>query len=133
MRAVKASNTGPELRLRRGLWAAGYRYRLQGDGLPGRPDLIFPGRRLAVFVHGCFWHGHACARGARLPKSNAAYWTAKIERNRLRDGAAIAQLAALGWRAVVVWECTLKNKGCLPEALLAALSVASTGAAEPYP
>lgn len=108
MRRVKGKDTGPELRLRRLLWRAGCRYRLGGDGLPGRPDLHFPGRKLAVFVHGCFWHGHDCPRGARIPKTNTAYWTAKIARNQARDAAAVAALAALGWRSVVVWECALK-------------------------
>lgn len=108
MRRVKGVNTGPELRLRRLLWRAGRRYRLGGGGLPGRPDLHFPGPKLAVFVHGCFWHGHDCPRGARIPKTNTAYWTAKIARNQARDAAAIEALAALGWRSVVVWECALK-------------------------
>ena len=108
MRRVKAKDTAPELRLRRLLWRAGCRYRLGGGGLPGRPDLHFPSRRLAVFVHGCFWHGHDCPRGARAPKTNTAYWTAKIARNQARDAAAVAALTALGWRSVVVWECALK-------------------------
>jgi DNA mismatch endonuclease (patch repair protein) len=82
MRRVKGRDTGPELAVRRLLWAAGYRYRLQRRDLPGRPDLVLAGRRAAVFVHGCFWHGHDCARGARAPKANAEYWSDKIARNR---------------------------------------------------
>lgn len=89
------------------LHAAGYRYRLHGD-LPGRPDLVFPARRKVVFVHGCFWHGHDCPRGARTPKRNADYWTAKIARNVARDARAMAGLASLGWAAMVVWECRLR-------------------------
>lgn len=111
MRRVKSRDTAPELAVRRILRAAGVGYRLGGQGLPGRPDLVMKGRRVAVFVHGCFWHGHDCARGARKPKANAAYWSAKIERNRGRDAAARAALEAAGWRAVVVWECALKDAG----------------------
>ena len=108
MRRVKGRDTAPELAVRRILRAAGIGYRLGGAGLPGRPDLVMKGRRVAVFVHGCFWHGHDCARGARKPKANAAYWSAKIERNRARDAAARDALAARGWRVVTVWECGMK-------------------------
>ncbi len=109
MRAVKGRDTTPELAVRRILRAAGIGYRLGGRGLPGRPDLVMPGRRVAVFVHGCFWHGHDCPRGARLPKANADYWSAKIGRNRARDAAAHTALAAAGWRVVTVWECGMKT------------------------
>ena len=109
MRAVKSRDTTPELAVRRVLSAAGIGYRLGGGGLPGKPDLVMKGRRTAVFVHGCFWHGHDCPRGARRPKANAAYWTGKIERNRLRDAAARTALVAAGWRVVTVWECGLKT------------------------
>ena len=93
------------------LRAAGIGYRLGGAGLPGCPDLVMKGRRVAVFVHGCFWHGHDCARGSRKPKANAAYWTAKIDRNRARDEASRAALNAAGWRVITVWECALKAGG----------------------
>jgi DNA mismatch endonuclease (patch repair protein) len=105
MRAVKASETGPERRVRAACRALGLGYRLGGWGLPGRPDLAMPGRRYAVFVHGCFWHGHECRRGARLPKTNTAYWQAKVARNRTRDAAALQALAEIGWRSLVIWEC----------------------------
>lgn len=108
MRRIKGRDTAPELAVRRVLREAGIGYRLGGAGLPGRPDLVMKGRRVAVFVHGCFWHGHDCARGARKPKANAAYWTAKIERNRARDAAARAALEAAGWRVITVWECGMK-------------------------
>ena len=111
MRAVKGRDTTPELAVRRILRAAGIGYRLGGRGLPGRPDLVMPGRRVAVFVHGCFWHGHDCARGARKPRANADYWSAKIGRNRARDAAAAAALAEAGWRVVTVWECGMKALG----------------------
>lgn len=105
MARVRARDTAPEMLVRRMLHAVGYRYRVQARGLPGRPDLAFTRRKAAVFVHGCFWHGHDCARGAREPKTNADYWRAKIARNGVRDASVVEALAALGWRAVVVWEC----------------------------
>ena len=108
MRRVKGRDTAPEMAVRRILRAAGIGYRLGGAGLAGRPDLVMKGRRTAVFVHGCFWHGHDCPRGARKPKANAAYWTAKIERNRARDASAREALQASGWRVVTVWECGMK-------------------------
>jgi len=111
MRRVKGRDTAPELAVRRILRAAGVGYRLGGQGLAGRPDLVMKGRRVAVFVHGCFWHGHDCPRGARKPKANADYWSAKIDRNRARDVAARAALEAEGWRVVTVWECGMKAAG----------------------
>ena len=95
--------------MRRILRAAGIGYRLGGMGLPGRPDVVMKGRKVALFVHGCFWHGHDCPRGARQPKTNADYWIAKIERNRARDAAAVQALEASGWRVVVVWECEIRQ------------------------
>ena len=136
MARIRGKNTGPELKLRRLLHAAGYRYRLHAPGLPGRPDLAFSRRRAAVFVHGCFWHGHHCGRGARIPKANAAYWSAKIARNRARDAEVCARLEAAGWSAHTVWECELKA----PAAVLARLRgelgpphAASVSAASPPP
>lgn len=111
MRRVKGRDTGPELAVRRILRAAGTGYRLGGCGLPGRPDVVMKGRRAALFVHGCFWHGHDCRRGARRPKANADYWLAKVERNRARDARAVDALTALGWRVIVVWECEMKTPG----------------------
>ena len=109
MRRVRGKDTGPELKVRRLLWGVGYRYRLHAAGLPGRPDLVFAARRTALFVHGCFWHGHDCARGARAPKANAAYWSAKIGRNRARDARVQAELEVIGWRSLIVWECELRR------------------------
>jgi DNA mismatch endonuclease (patch repair protein) len=109
MRRVKGTGTSPELTVRRLIWSLGGRYRLNRADLPGKPDIVLAGRRLVVFVHGCFWHGHDCARGARVPKANRAYWTAKIGRNRARDLAARAALEAAGWRVETVWECELKD------------------------
>ena len=109
MRRVKGRDTSPELAVRKILRAAGIGYRLGGMGLPGRPDVVMPGRKVALFVHGCFWHGHDCARGSRQPKTNADYWIAKIDRNRARDAAAEKALEASGWRVVVVSECEMKQ------------------------
>ena len=109
MRLVKAAGTGPELAVRRLIWRLGGRYRLNRKDLPGKPDIVLPGRRLAIFVHGCFWHGHDCARGARVPRANRDYWVAKVARNRTRDLAAREALAAAGWRVETVWECELKD------------------------
>ena len=108
MRRVKAKDTGPELAVRKALTRLGLRYRLHRKDLPGCPDIVLPGRRLAIFVHGCFWHGHDCARGARVPKQNRDYWLAKVARNRARDTQSQAALAAAGWRVETVWECEIK-------------------------
>jgi DNA mismatch endonuclease (patch repair protein) len=105
MRAVKSRDTGPELKVRRAAHALGLRFRLRRDDLPGKPDLVLPKHGVAVFVHGCFWHGHTCPRGARTPATNAAYWKAKIARNVARDATASKALKALGWRPVTIWEC----------------------------
>ena len=113
MRRVKGRDTGPERQVRRLLWSLGARYRLHRKDLPGKPDVVLSGRRLAIFVHGCFWHGHDCARGARVPKANRDYWQAKIARNRARDAASRAALEALGWRVETVWECQLRDRATL--------------------
>ena len=108
MRRVKGRDTSPEIAVRRMLRAAGVGYRLGGAGLPGKPDIVMQGRRTVVFVHGCFWHGHDCARGSRKPRANADYWTAKLARNVARDRQVAARLTSDGWRVVTVWECGLK-------------------------
>ncbi|WP_310539190.1 DNA mismatch endonuclease Vsr [Phenylobacterium sp.] len=113
MARVKGKNTSPELKVRRALTRLGARYRLHRKDLPGSPDIVLPGRRLAIFVHGCFWHGHDCARGARVPKANRDYWVAKVDRNRARDLAARAALAVQGWRVETIWECDLKDDAAL--------------------
>lgn len=120
MRRVKSKGTSAELKVRKALTRIGLRYRLHRKDLPGSPDVAFPGRRLALFVHGCFWHGHDCRRGARPPKANAGYWSVKIERNRARDLRTRTALEAMGWRAETVWECELKDEAAL-EARLRAL------------
>ena len=108
MRAVKSANTTPELRVRSAAHRMGLRFRLHRKNLPGKPDLVFVSRRIALFVHGCFWHGHDCARGARVPKTNRAYWKAKIARNVGRDARTAEALKVAGWRQAVIWECEIK-------------------------
>jgi DNA mismatch endonuclease (patch repair protein) len=109
MRQVKGRNTAPEMVVRKALTRLGARYRLHRKDLPGSPDIVMPGRRLAIFVHGCFWHGHDCARGARVPQQNRDYWIAKVARNVARDARNAEALATRGWRVEVIWACELKN------------------------
>ena len=122
MARVKGKDTRPEMRVRRLAHAMGYRYRPHRRDLPGSPDLVFPSRRKAIFVHGCFWHGHDCARGSRKPKTNAHYWAAKIARNAERDAAALDALHEKGWETLVLWECALKDADSLAARLQAFLT-----------
>lgn len=110
MRAVKSRNTTPELIVRSLAHRLGYRFRLHRDNLPGKPDLVFPKFHKVIFVHGCFWHGHGCVRGARVPKDNREYWLKKISGNRTRDQKNIEGLTGIGWKALVIWECDLRNE-----------------------
>lgn len=121
MRRVRSKDTKPEMTLRRLLHGMGYRYRLHRGDLPGSPDIVFPSRRAVIFVHGCFWHGHDCKRGARVPKTNADYWLAKVARNVERDRRTMASLDAAGWRSLVVWECRIKDRAALEVELVAFL------------
>ncbi|MSO77401.1 MAG: DNA mismatch endonuclease Vsr [Alphaproteobacteria bacterium] len=106
MARIRSKDTAPELMVRRALHAAGLRYCLHRRGLPGRPDLVFPSRRLCVFVHGCFWQGCSrCIDGKRTVKSNNAYWVAKLAGNKARDARHAAALDAAGWRVLILWEC----------------------------
>ncbi|ATQ41184.1 very short patch repair endonuclease [Caulobacter mirabilis] len=120
MRRVKGRDTKPEMIVRKLLTGLGARYRLHRKDLPGNPDVVLPGRRLAIFVHGCFWHGHDCARGARVPQQNRDYWLAKVGRNRSRDATNGEALSAARWRVETIWECELKDRAAL-EARLRAL------------
>jgi DNA mismatch endonuclease (patch repair protein) len=113
MQAVKSKDTAPEMAVRRLAHRMGYRFRLHRKDLPGKPDLVFPRLHKVLFVHGCFWHGHDCARGARVPVQNRAYWTNKIARNQHRDKTAQASLRALGWNVLVIWECETRNEDAL--------------------
>ena len=109
IRAVRSKDTKPEMRVRRVVHAAGYRYRLHRSDLPGTPDLVFASRRKVVFVNGCMWHGHECKNGSRVPKTNDAYWQPKIARNIKRDAENLKKLAELGWATLTVWECETTN------------------------
>lgn len=124
MRAVKSSDTAPERAVRAAVRALGFgrRYRLHGAHLPGKPDLVFTALGKVVFVHGCFWHGHDCKRGARAPKDNASYWRAKIERNRARDVETLKALKRDGWSALIVWECETRDGDALARKLGAFLN-----------
>ncbi len=121
MRAVKGRDTAPELAVRALLRRFAPGYRLHRKDIPGNPDVAYIGRKQAIFVHGCFWHGHDCPRGARMPKANADYWRGKIAKNVARDTAHREKLAALGWRALAVWECELKDAAAVETKLRAFL------------
>ena len=108
MRSVRSKDTGPEMRVRKILHNAGYRYRLHRSDLPGKPDLVFSTRKKVIFVHGCFWHGHNCKKGAR-PSSNKEYWEPKLTRNRERDIENLQKLTNLEWEALTLWECEIKS------------------------
>lgn len=115
MSRVRGKDTKPELVVRRLVHGLGYRFRLHRRDLPGSPDLVFPGRRKVIWVHGCFWHQHPDpnCKLARMPKSRLEFWETKLSANRERDAVKMAELAALGWDALVVWECEIKDKGIL--------------------
>ena len=112
MQSVKSKNTGPELIVRRLLHGMGYRYRLHRKDLPGRPDIALISRRKAIFVHGCFWHGHGCPKG-RLPKSRLEYWKKKLDENKKRDRTKQEQLRSLDWHVLVIWQCETRDLDAL--------------------
>lgn len=109
MSLVRRRDTGPELAVRKALHARGYRYRLNVARLPGKPDIVFPGRHKVIFVHGCFWHMHESCALARMPKSRPEFWGPKLRGNRERDAVKLQRLLELGWDAMVVWECELRD------------------------
>ena len=127
MRAVKHRDTKPEWIVRRLLFRKGYRYRLHGKDLPGKPDIVFGSRRKVIFVHGCFWHGHSCKRGSRQPKTNSEYWREKISRNMDRHARQLKALSSDGWSSLTVWECQLGNAVWLENRLEAFLDGAEAG------
>lgn len=109
MASVKNKNTTPEVELRSFLHRAGYRFRINRKDLPGKPDIVLPKYRTAIFVNGCFWHGHNCSRG-HLPQTNAEFWAEKIDKNIKRDKLVADELEKLGWRVLTVWSCELKKR-----------------------
>ncbi|WP_116792455.1 very short patch repair endonuclease [Achromobacter dolens] len=108
MSRIRGRDTKPEMLIRRGLHACGFRYRLQDRKLPGRPDLIFPRYRAVIFVHGCFWHGHDCPL-FKLPETRRDFWAAKVSSNRTRDKRVEKTLLDHGWRVATIWECSLRG------------------------
>ena len=109
--SIRGKNTTPEVRLRKALHGAGFRFRLHSAKLPGRPDIILPKFRAALFVHGCFWHRHEGCSNASVPKSNPKFWEDKFARNVERDKANVAGLHAVGWRVAIIWECAIRKRG----------------------
>lgn len=114
MSMIRGRDTRPELLIRRGLHARGYRYRLHDKGLPGRPDMVFSKRRAVLFVHGCFWHGHDCPL-FRMPATRTDFWATKIATNRSRDAKVRSALSGAGWRVLTVWECSLRGVDRWPQ------------------
>lgn len=120
MSGIRAKDTKPELLVRKALFAAGFRFRLHRRDLPGVPDVVLPGKKVAIFVHGCFWHMHERCKSAKLPSSRKDFWSEKLGRNVDRDRKSVDALIRLGWRVLVVWECATREKGSessLPSAL----------------
>ena len=109
MSKVHGRDTKPEMVVRRLTHSMGYRYRLHRKDLPGKPDLVFPSRRKAILVHGCFWHGHDCKSGQTRPQSNREFWDKKLDQNKLRDAKNQADLLAMGWSVCVIWGCQTKD------------------------
>lgn len=109
MRAVRSGDTQPEIRVRQIVHGLGYRFRLHKRDLPGKPDIVLPDRQKAVFVHGCFWHQHKMCRRASVPRTNTGFWRKKLASNVARDAKQLAAIRKRGWRALVVWECELKD------------------------
>jgi DNA mismatch endonuclease (patch repair protein) len=109
MKSVRSRDTKPEMAIRRLIYSLGYRYRLHRNDLPGNPDIVFPGKKKVIFIHGCFWHGHHCARGRRRPKTNSEYWNKKLDRNIERDEKNQKLLCKDGWKVLVLWECQVKD------------------------
>lgn len=118
MRRIRGKNTAPELAVRKLCRELGFTgYRIHRKDLPGKPDIAWVSRKVAIFIHGCFWHGHDCIEGVRKPKSNKPYWIPKIERNQQRDAEHIQALQQRGWKVLVIWECELKNPLTLSQKL----------------
>ena len=121
MSHIRAKNTRPEIMVRSMLHRLGYRFRLHSPKLPGRPDVVLPGHKTVVLVHGCFWHHHAKCRRATMPASNRTYWRPKLRLNRARDVVNGQKLKDLGWKCIIVWECQLADEEKLAKRLIRAL------------
>lgn len=117
MRAVKSTNTKPEVAVRKLAHSLGFRFRLHVKNLPGSPDMVFASKRCVIFINGCFWHGHDCKRGSRKPRANADYWENKILKNRERDSRVAKMLEVSGWKILTIWECEIRSMDLLREKL----------------
>lgn len=129
MAGIRGKNTAPELIVRQLLFASGYRFRLHRRDLPGAPDVVLPSRKVAIFVHGCFWHMHQGCRYAKMPTTRPEFWQTKLETNVARDHRTITALRAMGWRVLCVWECATRGADAA-KALQAAMSSWIEGEAE---
>jgi DNA mismatch endonuclease Vsr len=132
MKAIRSKDTKPELRVRSLLHRMGYRFRVSPKDLPGKPDIAFPGRKMAIFVNGCFWHRHAGCRFAYRPKSRQEFWDAKFARTVIRDNEVITALAAIGWSTLVVWECETSDDFSLERRLTNFLGSARLAEGKPH-
>lgn len=110
MSGIHGKDTKPEIFVRKALFASGFRFRLHRRELPGIPDIVLPGKKVAIFVHGCFWHLHEGCKNAKLPSTRPEFWRDKLGRNAARDKKNVEALLNLGWRVLVVWECATRNK-----------------------
>ena len=117
MSRIPSTNTKPEELVRKYLFSKGFRYRKNDKRLPGKPDIVLPKYKTVIFVNGCFWHNHKDCQGSRLPKTNTDFWKNKLESNTLRDKQHYKELTDAGWRIIIVWECSLKNKQCIYDEL----------------
>src|SRR5437016_3202632 len=115
MASIRSKHTKPELSVRKIVWRLGFRYRLHVKTLPGSPDLVFPGRRKVIFVHGCFWHRHPCKKGLSVPATNTDMWRSKFRRNRERDRRNRDAIRRLGWTYLVLWECQIRHEEWLAQ------------------
>lgn len=113
MSRIRSKNMAPEMKVRRLLYKHGYRYRLHWKNLPGKPDIVFPGRKKIILIHGCFWHQHTACKSGHIPKTNQEYWIPKLERNVQRDKKVLAELTEMGWEVLVIWECEIKDEDSL--------------------
>ena len=113
MSKIRSKNTKPEIALRKALFAKGYRFRIDYKKLPGKPDIVFPKYKTAIFVHGCFWHGHGSCIDSHIPKTNSTYWLEKIEYNQARDRNNVLQILSLGWKVLTVWDCEIQKRNKL--------------------
>jgi DNA mismatch endonuclease, patch repair protein len=123
MAAVRQKDTGPEIVTRKLLHRLGYRYRVHGKGLPGKPDIVFPSQRKVIFIHGCFWHRHTCHTGSRAVRTRSAFWKAKFARNQARDLRNEKELKHDGWESLTIWECETCDQSVLAKRLIAFLGL----------